>query len=53
MPKIQRADIHAGSLWIVQNKTGAKRVIEITGELAALIERINARPRERLRAWLI
>jgi integrase len=51
--KIQRADLHDGALWIVQNKTGAKRAIEITGELAALIERIDARPRERLSAWLI
>ena len=41
------------ALWIVQNKTKAKRAIEITGELAALIERIDARPRERLSAWLI
>jgi len=37
----------------VQNKTKAKRAIELTGKLAALIERINARPRERLSAWLI
>jgi integrase len=51
--KIQRADIHDGALWIVQNKTGAKRAIELTGELAALIERISARPRERTSAWLI
>jgi len=51
--KIQRADLHDGALWIVQNKTGTKRAIELTGELAALIERINARPRERLSAWLI
>jgi integrase len=51
--KIERKDIHDGALWIVQNKTGAKRAIEITGELAQLIERINARPRERLSAWLI
>lgn len=51
--KIQRADIHDGALWIVQNKTGAKRAIEVTGELAALIDRINGRPRERLSAWLI
>ena len=26
--KIQRADIHDGALWIVRNKTGAKRAIE-------------------------
>lgn len=51
--KIKREDLRDGALWIVQNKTKAKRAIEITGELAALIERINARPRERLSAWLI
>ena len=51
--KIQRADIHDGALWIVQNETGAKRAIEVTGELAALVDRINARPRVRLSAWLI
>lgn len=51
--KIKREHLHDGALWIVQNKTGAKRAIEITGELAALIERINARPRERLSAMLI
>ena len=53
MSKIQRADIHDGALWVVQNKTKAKRAIELTGELATLIERINARPRERLSAYLI
>lgn len=51
--KIQREDLHDGALWIVQNKTKAKRAIELTGELATLIERINTRPRERLSAWLI
>ncbi|TDP72815.1 tyrosine-type recombinase/integrase [Roseateles toxinivorans] len=51
--KIKRADLHDGALWIVQNKTGAKRAIELTGELAQLIERINARPRVRTSAWLI
>lgn len=51
--KIKRADIHDGALWIVQNKTGAKRAIELVGELAALIERIKARPRERLGPFLI
>lgn len=34
-------------------QTKAKRAIELAGELAALIERIKARPRERLSAWLI
>lgn len=51
--KIQRSDIRDGALWVVQNKTKAKRAIEITGELKALIDRINARPRERLSAFLI
>lgn len=51
--KIMREDLRDGALWIVQNKTRAKRAIEITGELATLIERIGARPRERLSAWLI
>ena len=31
-------------LWIAQNKTSARLGIEITGELAATIARINARP---------
>jgi integrase len=51
--KIKREDLRDGALWIVQNKTGAKRAIEITGELAKLIERINVRPRERLSAFLV
>lgn len=37
----------------MQNKTKAKRAIDITGKLATLIERIGATPRERLSAWLI
>lgn len=51
--KIERNDLRDGALWIKQNKTGAKRLIELSGELAALIERINARPRQRLSLWLI
>ena len=51
--KIRRDDIRDGALFITQNKTGAKRAIEVTGELAQVIERINARPRERLSAFLI
>lgn len=51
--KIKREDLRDGALWVIQNKTKAKRAIEITGELAALIERIDARPRERMSAWLI
>jgi len=51
--KTNRADIHDGALWIVQNKTGAKRAIEITGELAEMIQPINGRPRTCTSAWLI
>ncbi|MFX8758746.1 hypothetical protein ABTM54_19090, partial [Acinetobacter baumannii] len=51
--KIRRDDIRDGVLWVVQNKTGVKRAIEITGELKAVVERINARPRERLGPMLI
>lgn len=40
-------------LWIVQNKTGARLGIEITGELAAVIERINQRPRKAISTFLI
>jgi integrase len=43
--KIKRTDIRDGALWVVQNKTGARLGIEVTGELAKLIERINSRPR--------
>ena len=51
--KIQCADIRDGALFVAQNKTGAKRAIEIVGELAALIERIKGRKRERQSTYLI
>lgn len=51
--KIKRTDIRDGALWIVQNKTGARLGIEITGELAAVIERINQRPRKAISTFLI
>ena len=51
--KIQRTDIRDGALWIVQNKTGARLGIEVTGELATLIERINGRPRNAISPFLI
>lgn len=47
--RIQRDDVHDGVLWILQNKTGVKRPIELMGELAQLVARINARPHERRR----
>lgn len=44
MLKIKRSDIRDGALWVVQNKTGMRLCIEIIGELAAVIARINERP---------
>ena len=51
--KLKRTDIRDGALWIVQNKTGARLGIEITGELAATIARISERPRLAISAYLI
>lgn len=51
--KIRREHIGDGVLRIVQNKTGAKRSIEITGELKAVIDRISERPRLRNGPMLI
>ncbi len=51
--KIKCADIRDGALWIVQNKTGARIGIEITGELAAVIARISDRPRRAISPYLI
>jgi len=42
--KLTRADIQDGALRITQNKTKAKLEVEITGELATLIERLASRP---------
>lgn len=51
--KLKRTDIRDGALWIVQNKTGQRLGVEVTGELAAVIARINERPRVAISAWLI
>ena len=51
--KIRREDIRDGALYVTQNKARAKRAIELTGELAQVIERISSRKRERLSAYLI
>lgn len=51
--KLKRTDIRDGALWIVQNKTGARLGIEITGELSAIITKINERPRRAISAYLI
>ena len=51
--KLKRTDIRDGALWIVQNKTGARLGIELTGELALVISRINERPRRAIGAYLV
>ena len=51
--KLKRTDIRDGALWIVQNKTGQRLGVEVTGELAAVIARIAERPRRAISAWLI
>ena len=51
--KTRHDDIRDGALFVTQNKTGAKQAIEVTGELAQVIDRISERQRERLSAFLI
>ena len=51
--KIIRTDIRDGALFVAQNKTGAKRAIEVVGELADVLKRITTRPRVRQSAYLI
>ena len=51
--KIKKSDIRDGALWIVQNKTGARLGIEITGELAAVVARITARQYQAISPYLL
>ena len=51
--KLTRTDIHDGALHLKQNKTGKRLAIEVTGELALVIERILARPAKIKSAYLI
>ncbi|WP_374264570.1 tyrosine-type recombinase/integrase [Zoogloea sp.] len=51
--KLTRADIRDGALHLKQNKTGKKLAIEVTGELAQVIDRITCRPAKIKGAWLI
>lgn len=51
--KIMRADIRDDALFVKQNKTGAKRAIDLVGQLAEVVERIRTRPRGRVSAFLI
>lgn len=51
--KFKRTDIRDGALCVTQNKTGAMLRIEVIGELASVIDRINQRPRKAIGAYLI
>lgn len=51
--KLRCTDLRDGALWVVQNKTGARLGIEVTGELAEVIARISARPRRAITPYLI
>lgn len=51
--KLKRTDIRDGALWVVQNKTGARIGIEVTGELAAVIGRIADRPQKAISSFLV
>lgn len=51
--KLKRTDIRDGALWFVQNKTGQRLGVEITGELVEVIIRINERLRRAISAYLI
>ena len=51
--KIRCVEIREGTLWVIQNKTGARLGIEVTGELAAVIARISGRPRRAISPYLI
>ena len=51
--KLKRTDIREGALWIVQNKTGQRLGVEVSGELAVIIARIDERSRQAISAWLI
>lgn len=43
--RINRSDVRDGALWMTQQKTGKKLRINIEGNLAVVIERIQSRPR--------
>jgi integrase len=49
----KRSDLRDGALWVQQDKTGKKLRIEVTGELARVIERILGRPRRITSLWLL
>lgn len=51
--KLRCTDIRDGALWVVQNKTGARLGIEVTGELAVVNARISERPRRAISPYLI
>jgi integrase len=50
--KLRCTDIRDGALWIVQNKTGARLGIEVTGELAVVIAMVGRSNLEQLKDLL-
>jgi integrase len=51
--KLKHSDIRDGALWIVQNKTSARLGIEVTGELAQVIERMQKYPRKQSGQYIV
>lgn len=51
--KMRRDDIRDGHLWVQQGKAAARVGIEITGELAQVIDRILTRPRTATGLYLV
>jgi integrase len=51
--KFKHSDIRDGALWIVQNKTSARLGIEVTGELAQVIERMQKYPRKQSGQYIV
>jgi integrase len=51
--KARRRDIIEGVLWFTQQKTGAKVGVRVKGKLAAVLERIQSRPRAVASVYLL
>ena len=51
--KLKRTDIRDDALWVIQNKTGKRMGIEITGKLESTTKRIDERPHKAISEFLI
>lgn len=51
--KMQWADVYLDALHVRQNKTGARLAIELSGDLAAVIERIKSRAVVQKSDWIL